>query len=434
MTRRPPWSSPARQGEHRYQVHVGPGALGAAGRAGRRPRPRGGGHLRARWPAPRWRGGRWRRLRRTGAAGRGGARSPTARPARPWPSWSAAAAKLLAAGLTRRSLVVSIGGGAVSDAAGFLAATFMRGVPWVAVPTTLLAMVDAALGGKTAVNLPRAKNAVGAFHPPAAVLADPRALDTLPRARAALRAGRGGEVRAARAGAAGPGGRAGAGRPDAGLMAALHGAPSCAVVEADPTEQGRAGAAQPRPHLRPRRRGGRPVRALHPRRGGGGRAGLRLPAGGAAGPGRAAGGGRGRGGDRRGRAADARCRSRMARRAAALMVHDKKRTAAGLRWVLPRQVDGARWTVEWGVEAGAAGGGGGGGGAGASGRGLKGAAPGLERFPGGGKSFNPPIEPDARDHGGTGLLVQDPIPAPPDRGPPARPAGRAAPGGPPARS
>ena len=69
--------------------------------------------------------------------------------------------------------MVSIGGGAVSDAAGFLAATFMRGLPWVAVPTTLLAMVDAALGGKTAVNLPRAKNAVGAFHPPLAVLADP---------------------------------------------------------------------------------------------------------------------------------------------------------------------------------------------------------------------------------------------------------------------
>lgn len=91
-----------------------------------------------------------------------------------------AASRLLAAGLTRKSLVVSIGGGAVSDAAGFLAATFMRGVSWVAVPTTLLSMVDAALGGKTAVNLPLAKNAVGAFHPPAAVLADPRALATLP--------------------------------------------------------------------------------------------------------------------------------------------------------------------------------------------------------------------------------------------------------------
>jgi 3-dehydroquinate synthetase len=74
-----------------------------------------------------------------------------------------------------------MGGGAVTDAAGFLSAVFMRGVDWMAVPTTVLAMVDAALGGKTAVNLPLAKNAVGAFHPPVAVLADPASLRTLPR-------------------------------------------------------------------------------------------------------------------------------------------------------------------------------------------------------------------------------------------------------------
>jgi 3-dehydroquinate synthase len=92
-----------------------------------------------------------------------------------------AAVRLLRAGCTRHSLVVAVGGGAVTDAAGFLAATFMRGVDWVAVPTTLLGMVDAALGGKTAVNLPVAKNAVGAFHPPVAVLADPAALRSLPR-------------------------------------------------------------------------------------------------------------------------------------------------------------------------------------------------------------------------------------------------------------
>ena len=91
-----------------------------------------------------------------------------------------AATALLRGGLTRRSLVVALGGGAVTDAAGFLAATFMRGVDWVAVPTTVLAMVDAAIGGKTAVNLPLAKNAVGAFHPPAAVLSDPASLATLP--------------------------------------------------------------------------------------------------------------------------------------------------------------------------------------------------------------------------------------------------------------
>ncbi len=92
-----------------------------------------------------------------------------------------AAGHLLRAGATRRSLVVALGGGAVTDAAGFLAAVFMRGVEWVAVPTTLLAMVDAALGGKTGVNLPLAKNAIGAFHPPVAVLADPASLRTLPQ-------------------------------------------------------------------------------------------------------------------------------------------------------------------------------------------------------------------------------------------------------------
>ncbi len=90
------------------------------------------------------------------------------------------ASRLLHAGLTRRSLVVALGGGAVTDAAGFLSAVFMRGVDWLAVPTTVLAMVDAALGGKTAVNLPLAKNAVGAFHPPVGVLSDPAVLATLP--------------------------------------------------------------------------------------------------------------------------------------------------------------------------------------------------------------------------------------------------------------
>ena len=87
---------------------------------------------------------------------------------------------LLRAGLTRSSLVVGLGGGAVTDAAGFLSAVFMRGIDWLAVPTTVLGMVDAALGGKTAVNLPLAKNAVGAFHPPVGVLSDPAALSTLP--------------------------------------------------------------------------------------------------------------------------------------------------------------------------------------------------------------------------------------------------------------
>jgi 3-dehydroquinate synthase len=83
-------------------------------------------------------------------------------------------------GLRRDDAVVALGGGVVGDTAGFAAAVYHRGVGVVQVPTTLLAMVDAAVGGKTAVNLPEGKNLVGAFHQPLAVLADPAVLSTLP--------------------------------------------------------------------------------------------------------------------------------------------------------------------------------------------------------------------------------------------------------------
>ncbi len=93
----------------------------------------------------------------------------------------------LEAGLDRKSTVIALGGGVVGDLAGFAAATFMRGCNWVALPTTLLAMVDASLGGKTGFDLPEGKNLVGAFHPPRLVLADPEVLSTLPERE--LRAG-----------------------------------------------------------------------------------------------------------------------------------------------------------------------------------------------------------------------------------------------------
>ncbi len=82
--------------------------------------------------------------------------------------------------MTRRDLVVALGGGVVGDLAGFCAATYQRGIGYVQVPTTLVAQVDSAYGGKTGVDLPEAKNYVGAYHQPAAVITDPAALRSLP--------------------------------------------------------------------------------------------------------------------------------------------------------------------------------------------------------------------------------------------------------------
>jgi 3-dehydroquinate synthase len=260
-----------------------------------------------------------------------------------------AASALLRAGLTRRSLVVALGGGAVTDAAGFLAAVFMRGVDWLAVPTTVLAMVDAALGGKTAVNLPMAKNAVGAFHPPVAVLSDPTSLRTLPPRELASGLG---EV--LKYGLLRPellprmAARARASRVDEPLLAA------CArvkleVVERDPRERGErkllnlghtfghgveaAGGFRRWKHgeavavgmayaFRLARRLGR-VGDEEVERVEAAIAGAGLPV---------------------------TVPAATARRAVALMAHDKKRSAAGLLWVLPIRRHGD-WAVEWDVVA-----------------------------------------------------------------------------------
>ncbi|MGA1266096.1 MAG: 3-dehydroquinate synthase [Phycisphaerales bacterium] len=92
---------------------------------------------------------------------------------------------MLAEGMQRADVLVAMGGGIVGDLAGFAAATYLRGIDWIAVPTTLLAMVDASIGGKTAVNVPLpagglGKNMVGAFHAPVRIVADVRTLTTLP--------------------------------------------------------------------------------------------------------------------------------------------------------------------------------------------------------------------------------------------------------------
>ncbi len=87
---------------------------------------------------------------------------------------------LMETGADRRTLVVAVGGGVVGDLAGFVAATFARGIPLLMVPTTLLAMVDSSVGGKVGVNHPRAKNMIGAFHQPIGVFIDVATLNTLP--------------------------------------------------------------------------------------------------------------------------------------------------------------------------------------------------------------------------------------------------------------
>ncbi len=94
--------------------------------------------------------------------------------------WQELGESLLAAGYGRDAAIIALGGGVTGDIAGFVAATFMRGIPYVQVPTTLLAMIDSSIGGKTGVDTPHGKNLIGAFHQPKVVVADLDTLETLP--------------------------------------------------------------------------------------------------------------------------------------------------------------------------------------------------------------------------------------------------------------
>ena len=100
--------------------------------------------------------------------------------AKAWATLDHVVDAMLAAGCGRDSVVVALGGGVVGDLAGFAAAVYQRGIPFIQMPTTLLAQVDSSVGGKTAINHARGKNMVGAFHQPLAVIADVGVLDTLP--------------------------------------------------------------------------------------------------------------------------------------------------------------------------------------------------------------------------------------------------------------
>ena len=185
--------------------------------------------------------------------------------------------------LGRDGTIVAFGGGCTTDAAGFAAATYLRGVAWIAVPTTLVGQVDAAIGGKTAVNLPEGKNLVGAFHWPRANRDRPGSPRDAARERASRRNGRGREDGPARR-------RAALGAADGRASRALRRVQG-GGLPARPVRARRAGGAQPRPHVRARARGGRRLPRPEPRRGGRAR-----PAGGAAAVGSRH--GRGRGGAR----------------------------------------------------------------------------------------------------------------------------------------
>ncbi len=100
-------------------------------------------------------------------------------------TWSDLTDRLLAAGFGRDSCLIAMGGGVTGDLGGFVAATYMRGIPVVQVPTSLVAMIDASIGGKTGVDVGAGKNLVGAFHAPNLVVADPDVVATLPRAERA---------------------------------------------------------------------------------------------------------------------------------------------------------------------------------------------------------------------------------------------------------
>ncbi len=105
---------------------------------------------------------------------------PSGERAKNWDAVSRLLGAMLKADLGRDSGLIAIGGGAVTDSAGFAAAVFLRGIPWISIPTTLMGQLDSGIGGKTAINLPEGKNLAGAFHQPQSIICDTRFLATLP--------------------------------------------------------------------------------------------------------------------------------------------------------------------------------------------------------------------------------------------------------------
>jgi 3-dehydroquinate synthase len=163
-------------GERRYPIHIGPGLLGRAesyrGLAGRQVRVVTDAHVAPLYLAPLLAAlGLDEEAALVLPAGEGAKTFATAERILDW---------MLAAGLHRDAVLVALGGGVIGDMVGFAAALYQRGIDFVQIPTTLLAQVDSAVGGKTAVNHPRGKNMIGAFHQPSLVLSDLDTLRSLP--------------------------------------------------------------------------------------------------------------------------------------------------------------------------------------------------------------------------------------------------------------